>query len=122
MTNNEHITHPEYWIDTRCTGNAKACKRARREECHVHIIPRSDIADPEGLLVLPTYHYSTVERAIAAYEDAKINAIKISSDAQLYDARQTERAYKLPVGWIDPDRRNESDWRDYANRVDRYWD
>ncbi|MER7937849.1 MULTISPECIES: hypothetical protein [unclassified Streptomyces] len=92
----DHVRHD-------CTGPNRNCRKAGRQGHTVHIIP-SEFVDGSHLM-LPTYHYETEERARAAVETARRDAVVIRSDAALYRARRHRQAYRLLPGWTDPTRR-----------------
>lgn len=86
-----------------CTGPNPNCKKAHRQGRTVHIIP-AHFADGSHL-VLPTYHYATVEAAHAAVARARENAVTITADAELFRARRLRQPHRLLPGWTDPTRR-----------------
>lgn len=86
-----------------CKGSNAACRLARRLGRPVHLIPPYDAGAPA--LVLPDYHYASEAEAVAALEQAEACAPLIASDAELRTARQLGIPYRLPVGWVDPERR-----------------
>lgn len=92
-----------YTLIEGCTGPNAQCRRSARIGHKVHIIPKYD-ASAEAL-ILPTYHYETVDAAINALETAQRDAVLIETDDDLYAARKAGIAHKLPIGWIDPSRR-----------------
>ena len=92
-----------YTIISECKGPNARCRRSAKNGQMVHIIPKYDENAPA--LILPTYHYETVEIAIKALETAERDAILIETDDDLYNARKAGIAHKLPIGWIDPSRR-----------------
>jgi hypothetical protein len=94
--------HPEVIWET-CTGPNIHCRRAYRDGRPVHIIPAHDANMPH--LVLATNHYATVGEAKAMVAFAEANAQLITTDEELYAARDAGRSYFLPVGWVDPSRR-----------------
>lgn len=96
------MTRPDM-IEDMCKGDNPRCKAARKQGMFVHIIP-SWSRDTQSI-ILPTYHYSTREDAIAALERARTTAPVVTCDADLYEFRARAIAHKLPVGWIDPSRR-----------------
>lgn len=91
------------WIDECCKGNNPACVRGRIEGRPVHITPKWD--KNKITTVLATYHFATADEAIAELERADVHAPLVSDDVQLEMYREMKIAYRLPVGWIDPERR-----------------
>jgi len=86
-----------------CTGPNTNCRKAYRAGRPVHIIPAHGGVDTPHL-VMNTNHYATVDEARAAVADAQVNAVRITTDEELYAARAANQSYILPVGWIDPSR------------------
>jgi hypothetical protein len=77
------------------------CKSAKRAGRHVHLIPNIT----GGTLVLPTYHFASVDAGKREIQRMFSNAIVITTDAQLFEARAKKTPHILPNGWIDPTRR-----------------
>lgn len=94
------MTNEPYILNADCMGDALACRHARIAGRPVHVNP------PAGSgVVTPTYHYATAEDGLAAVRDAMENAPMVVTDDDLYRFRADGVAYRLPSGWIDPDRR-----------------
>lgn len=92
-------------LNEECTGRrgAQACKDAHKAGASVHMITEYD---PQGeSLIMPSWHFTSVEHGNAALTTAYENAPTIKTDAELYAAREAKIPHKLPVGWIDPSRR-----------------
>lgn len=114
MTNDTNPNGPEV-LSPHCTGRVgnAACREAHRAGRSVHIIPprsrytivddRAQLLDP--ILILPTYHFATVEEGLAAVRDAMATAPTVATDDDLYAYRAAGIAHYLPVGWVDPTRR-----------------
>lgn len=98
MTNNDR-----YMIDELCRGNNAKCVRGRLDGRHVHIVPRYE--KDKITTVLADYHFATAEAAIAELDRADVHAPIVSDDNTLEMYREMKIAYRLPVGWVDPDRR-----------------
>lgn len=99
-----------------CTGPNPKCRAAHRAGRSVHMIPDSDrmatIRRNGGrkmkqtpALVLPTYHFATVEEGTEAICQAWLTAIPVMTDADLYAAREAGVPHILRPGWVDPSRR-----------------
>jgi len=89
-------------ITTRTTGcQNEKCKSAKRAGRHVHAVAFVT----GGSLVLPSYHFSSVESAEREIKRMFASAIVITTDAQLFEARAKKIAHILPNGWVDPTRR-----------------
>lgn len=89
------VTH-----DENCTGPNPKCKKAARNGRTVHLYPDGDVT-----LVLPTYHFESVESGTKQIEQWAIDAVRVKTDDDLYAARNAHLPYILPKGWIDPSRR-----------------
>jgi len=92
-------------LDENCTGPNRKCRCAARNGRSVHVIP-SPMGPEHPALLMPTYHYATAEEGFAAIEAAYRTAPTVASDADLELYRCTGVPHILPVGWIDPTRRN----------------
>lgn len=92
-----------YRVEAKCTGRNPACRRARKAGRPVHLIPRTIKGRPS--LVLPDYHFATVDEALTAFAVADATAPVVVVDDDLYRHRAGGVAYKLPEGWVDPTRR-----------------
>lgn len=92
-------------LNEECTGKggAESCKAAHKAGANVHVITKYD-PNTESL-VMPSWHFTSVEHGKAALTLAYENAPTIKTDAELYAAREAKIPHKLPVGWIDPSRR-----------------
>lgn len=88
-----------------CNGPNANCKRHTRNGKTVHAILAKFGNANHASLVLPEYHFETLEIAIARIEHAYHNAITIENDAMLYDARERKIPHFIPRGFIDPTRR-----------------
>lgn len=53
-------------------------------------------------LVMPTYHFVSIEAGYRELINAYKTAPMITNDAELYAAREAGIAHLLPVGWVDP--------------------
>lgn len=84
-------------------GSHPNCKIAAREGRRVHVIPGHTEGEPR--LILPNYHFHTLDEAQAAIREAELFAPMVETDLDLAIFRQQKIAHKLPVGWIDPSRR-----------------
>ncbi|MCX4666403.1 hypothetical protein OG453_06940 [Streptomyces sp. NBC_01381] len=84
-----------------CTGPNARCKRETAAGRPVHVIPRLD----SGNLVMPSYHFTSEEEGRQAITQAYESAPTITTDAELYEAREQGIPHKLPAEWIDPSRR-----------------
>lgn len=84
-----------------CTGPNERCRMAHRRGLSAHVI-----TDWSSLrLIMPTNHYATIDDGVAAIEAAKLTAVTIGTDDELYAARAAGVPHYLPVGWRDPSRR-----------------
>lgn len=93
-------------IHEDCKGPNKHCRAAHREGRTVHAYLEGRLRRGNGLLVMPTYHYRTVQGARAAITAAAKDAVIIRDDAALYAAREAGRPHILPRGWTDPTMRS----------------
>lgn len=92
-------------LDENCTGSrgAKSCKQAHAEGRNVHMITKYN---PEmESLIMPTWHFATIEEGSSALKSAYETAVTITTDEELFAARAAKIPHKLPLGWIDPSRR-----------------
>ena len=95
-----YMNNEPYVLDANCMGDAVECRRAFNAGRPAHVNP------PMGSgVVMPTYHYATVEDGLATVRDAMDNAPMVTTDEELYRYRTYGIAYRLPEGWVDPDRR-----------------
>lgn len=92
-------------VNENCTGKrgSKQCKSDHTDGAHVHMILEFDIM--KQTLVMPTWHFVSVEAGYRSLINAYKTAQLITSDAELYAAREAQIPHLLPVGWIDPTRR-----------------
>ncbi|MBP2055016.1 hypothetical protein J2Z21_008028 [Streptomyces griseochromogenes] len=88
-------------LSHNCTGPNPHCKREARDGRRIHMIARLD----SGSLVMPSYHYATEEEGREALTRAYETAPTITTDAELYAAREQGIPHKLPASWIDPSMR-----------------
>lgn len=86
----------------RCNGPNENCRAAHRAGRSVHVIPGPHSAFHEAL-VMPTYHYATSADGIDAIYDALENAPMVDNDEDLKRYRTEKVAFRLPVGWVDPE-------------------
>jgi hypothetical protein len=96
----------------RCTGPNTHCKKEHRAGRSAHVISDSDRIwthrrnrKPIPSLVLPNWHFATVEEGIAAVKQAWLTAVVVMVDEDLYAARAANVPYILRPGWVDPSRR-----------------
>lgn len=92
-------------LNENCTGKrgAEACKDAHKAGASVHMILKFDPIMQS--LIMPTWHFVSVDAGYRALINAYKTAPMITSDAELYAAREAGIPHLLPVGWIDPTRR-----------------
>jgi hypothetical protein len=70
-------------ITEDCSGPNRACRKAHREGRTVHMSNSAQAhIDGRGRLVMPTYHYATVEEGTAAIRAALVDAVTVSSDEE----------------------------------------
>jgi hypothetical protein len=86
-----------------CLGDAIACRKGRIDGRPVHMYLPFDAN--EMTLVMPTYHFASIEDGVAIIKEWQTTARIIRTDADLNRARSAREPHYLPVGWIDPDRR-----------------
>lgn len=86
-----------------CKGPNRACRSAHKQGRPVHMIPGHKSLEPA--LVLPSYHFESVEAGRVAIADAIRSAPTVYGDADLFEYREREIPFFLPVGWVDPSRR-----------------
>jgi hypothetical protein len=100
------MTDLAYVLSETCTGPNRACRAAHREGRSVHVIPGSirGRAD-QPALIMPTYHFATVDEGMGYIRDAWNTAPMVVTDEDLDRYRAANIAHKLPVGWVDPSRR-----------------
>lgn len=91
-------------LDHNCSGPNPHCALAASRGRYAHVIALTEIYE-EPSLVMPSYHFQTIEDGIEAVRHAWATAPVITSDEELYAARRDKIPHKLPVGWIDPSRR-----------------
>ncbi|QDQ91585.1 hypothetical protein FND50_12660 [Rhodococcus sp. WB9] len=86
-----------------CKGPNVNCRQAHREGRSWHVTPPQF---PSGVhVVLPTYHYATLELGVEAVNQALRNAPTITNDEDLARYRKMRISYCVPQGFIDPSRR-----------------
>lgn len=90
-------------LHAECKGPNSKCKRDARNGRTVHMTTWHD--ENHETLVLPSYHFETAEIGDEYIRNAWNTAITVKTDNDLYDARRAQTPYRLPIGWIDPDRR-----------------
>lgn len=90
-------------LSLTCKGPNARCGRDARNGRTIHIIPKYDAT--VETVIMPSYHFESVEAGIKAIETAQATAITIKTDNELYAARKAGIPHKLPIGWIDPSRR-----------------
>lgn len=80
-----------------CKGPNRACRKAHKAGLTVHVVPPK-IAAEDGTLVLPTYHYATIQAAADAIHEAWFDAPTVHT----FEAR--DRAYREAMAiWIAHD-------------------
>lgn len=84
-----------------CTGPNPHCKREAREGRRVHMIAEIDA----GSLVMPTFHFVSEDEGREAFARADETAPVITTDAELYAAREQGIPHKLSADWVDPSMR-----------------
>jgi hypothetical protein len=94
-----------YVLASTCTGPNRNCRAAHKAGRSVHVIPAHTGIDTPRL-IMPTYHYATSADGIEAIDLAERTAPTVTCDADLYACRRMGIPHYLPVGWVDPSRRN----------------
>lgn len=91
-------------LNEKCTGPNPHCIEAALvgRTVHVHALTNSD----ELSLVMPDYHFATVQQGIEVVQAAWESAHTIMTDDELLGAQHDRAPYKLPTWWIDPTRRD----------------
>jgi hypothetical protein len=72
------------FIDTDCSGPNKHCRRAHAQGSKIHFCPPQRDNQP-GPLLLPNYHFASIEDAEEAYWRAVLSA-RIVTSAEARDA------------------------------------
>jgi len=115
MTNALHLT-PSLLIDGlhyhgimawECDGPNKHCRRAHKEGRSWHVSPAHHKNEGrESLLVMPTYHYATVEEGLSAILRAQSEAVEVTSDEEwLRLEAEAEVPFRTRPGMRHPTRR-----------------
>lgn len=90
-------------LQSICSGPNRECRAAHKAGRSVHVIEEHSIVEPA--LVMPTNHYRTSAEGIEAIHEAYESAPMVRNDEDLLRYRAEKRAYRLPVGWVDPSMR-----------------
>jgi hypothetical protein len=96
-----------YVFPRQCTGRGgnSTCRQGYDDGRPWHVIPPVVDVAKRPALVMPTYHYATIEDGVGSVRTAMATAPMVATDDDLYRYRAAGVAYKLPPGWIDPSRR-----------------
>lgn len=88
-------------LSEHCKGPNAACRAAHSEGFPVHVIEMSDVYTEESL-VMPSWHFRSVQEGTDAITRARETAPTVWTDADLHSYRARRIPHKLPIGWIDP--------------------
>ena len=92
-------------LNVHCTGPNRECRAHAKAGKRVHLIPSMSVREQYGSLVLPSYHFATIEEGAAYIDNAVKTAPLVETDEDLYRFREQNIAHRLPKGWVDPSRR-----------------
>lgn len=109
-------------LSLECTGPNSTCRKLHKSGRSVHVIADSvrirtlsKENKPRPSLVMPDNHYHTVGKGRMAIAEGWRTGKIISTDEELYAAREARQPYILLPGWIDPTCRRTADWEAYNN-------